>query len=65
VSKIGFTGDMRTRDTGIEAIMFPLLFIPDSGEEGFQVRELLQVSEQFQKEETNRIKSMTSPGGIS
>jgi hypothetical protein len=65
VSKIGFTGNMRTRDTGIEAIMFSLFFIPDSREEGFEVRELLQVSEQFQKEEADRIISMTSPGGIS
>jgi hypothetical protein len=65
MSKIGFTGNMITRDTGIEAIMFSLFFIPDSREEGFQVRGLLQVSEQFQKEEADRIISMTSPGRIS
>jgi len=64
MSEIGFAGDMRRRDTGIEAIMFPLFLIPDDREKGFQVRELLQISEQFQKEEADRIISMTSPGGI-
>jgi hypothetical protein len=65
MSEIGFAGDMRRRETGIEAIRFPLFLIPDDREKGFQVRELLQISEQFQKEEADRIISMTSPGGIS
>ena len=30
MSEIGFTGNMIRRDTGIEAIMFSLFFIPDS-----------------------------------
>ena len=51
---------MRTRDTGIEAIMFPLLLIPDSREEGFQVGELLQISEQFEEEEADGIIGMSS-----
>jgi hypothetical protein len=65
MSEVGFTGNMRKRDACIEAIMFSLFFIPDSREEGFEVRELLQVSEQFQKEEADWIISMASPGGVS
>jgi hypothetical protein len=64
VSEIGFTGDMRRRDTGIEAIMFPLFFITDSREESFQIGELLQISEEFYKEEANRVIGMTTYGGI-
>jgi hypothetical protein len=45
--EIGIPWDMRRRDTGIEAIMFSLFFIPDSREEGFQVRELLQITKQL------------------
>jgi hypothetical protein len=41
VSEIGFTGDVTRRDTGIEAIVFPLLFISDDREESFQIREFL------------------------
>jgi hypothetical protein len=65
MSEIGFTGNMRKRDACIEAIMFSLFFIPDSREEGFQVRELLQVSEQLKEKEADRIVSMASPGGVS
>jgi hypothetical protein len=65
MSEISLAGDMRKGDTGIEAIRFSLFFIPDSREEGFEVRELLQISEQFQKEEADWIVSMASPGGIS
>jgi len=65
MSEIGLTGNMRTRDTGIEAIMFSLFFIPDSREEGFQVRELLQITKQLQKKETDWIISMASHGRIS
>jgi len=64
VSEIGFTGDMRRRDTGIEAIMFSLLFIPDSREESFQIGELLQISEQFQKEEADGIVGIASHGRV-
>jgi hypothetical protein len=65
MSEIGLTGNMRTRDTGIEAIMFSLFFIPDSREEGFEVRELLQITKQLQKKETDWIISMASHGRIS
>jgi hypothetical protein len=65
MSEIGLTGNMGTRDTGIEAIMFSLFFIPDSREEGFQVRELLQITKQLQKKETDWIISMASHGRIS
>jgi hypothetical protein len=41
VSEIGFTGDVTRRDTGIEAIMFSLLFVPNDREERFQIREFL------------------------
>jgi len=44
--------------------MFSLFLIPDSREEGFQVRELLQVSEQFEKEEADGIIGMASYEGI-
>jgi hypothetical protein len=47
VSEIGFAGGMRKRDTGTEAIMFPLLLISDDGEESLQIMKLLQVSERF------------------
>jgi len=60
MSEISLTGDMTTRDTGIEAIMFSLFLIPDDGEESLQIGELLQVSEQFQKEEADRIIGMSS-----
>jgi len=65
VSEIGFTGDMRRRDTGIEAIMFSLLFITSDREESFQIGELLQVSKQFQKKEAGWIIGVSSPGGVS
>jgi hypothetical protein len=56
---------MRRRDTGIEAIMFSLLLIPDRREERLQIGELLQVSEQLQKEEADGVVGMPSPGGVS
>jgi len=65
VSEIGFTGDMGGRDTGIEEIMFSLLLITDDREESLQIGELLQVSEQFQKEEAEGVVGMSSPGGVS
>jgi hypothetical protein len=64
VSEIGIRWDMRRRDTGIEAIMFSFLIIPEDGEESFQIGELLQISEQFQKEEAGRIVGMSSHGRI-
>jgi len=64
MSEIGFTGNVRTRDPGIESIMFPHFFIPDSREEGFQVRELLQVSEQFEEKETDGIVGIASHGRV-
>jgi hypothetical protein len=64
VSEIGFTGDMRRRDTGIEAIMFPLFFITDDREESFQIGELLQISKQFQKKEADWVIGMATHGGV-
>jgi len=64
MSEIGFTGDMRRRDAGIEAVMFSLLIVPEDGEESFQIGELLQVSEQFEKEEANGIVGMPSHGRV-
>jgi len=56
---------MRGRDPSIEAIMSSLLLVSDDGEEGFQVRELLQITKQLQKKETDWIISMASHGRIS
>jgi len=64
MSEIGFAGDTRRRDTGIEAVMFPLLLISDRREESLQIGELLQISEQFQKEEADGIVGMPSYGRI-
>ena len=64
VSEIGFTGDMRRRDTGIEAIMFPLFFITDDREESFQIGELLQISKQFQKKEADWVIGMATHEGV-
>ena len=64
MSEIGFTGDVRRRDTRIEAIMFSLLFIPNDGEESFKIGELLQVSEEFEEEEADGIIGMSSYRGI-
>jgi hypothetical protein len=35
MSEIGFTGEMRRRDTGIEAIRLALLVISEDGEKSF------------------------------
>ena len=48
MSKVPVTGEMRKRDASIKAIMFSIFFIPKGGEEGFQIRELFEVSEQFE-----------------
>ena len=64
MGEIGFTGDIRRRDAGIEAVMFALLLIPDRREESLQIGELLQISEEFYKEEANRVIGMTTYGGI-
>jgi hypothetical protein len=64
VSEIGFTGNMRGRDTRIETIMSSLFFIPNEGEEGFEIGELLQVSEQLQEKEADRIIGMSSHRGV-
>ena len=55
---------MRGRDTRIEAIMFSLLFIPNDREKSFQIRELLQVSEEFKEEEADGVIGMASHRGI-
>jgi len=64
MSEISFTGDMRGRDTGIEAIMFSLLLISDDREESFQIGELLQISKQFQKKEADWVIGMATHGGV-
>jgi len=64
VSKIGFTGEMEIREAGIEAVMFSLFLIPDDGEESFQVRELFQVAEEFQKEEADWVVGMAADWGV-
>ncbi len=47
VGEIGFTGDVRRRDTRIEAIMFSFLFISNEREKSLQIGKLLQVSEEL------------------
>jgi len=37
MGEIGFTGDVRRRETAIEAIMFSFLFVPNDGEKSFQI----------------------------
>jgi hypothetical protein len=64
MSEISLTGDMTTRDTGIEAIMFSLFLIPDDGEKSLEIGELLQVSEQFQEKEADGIIGMSSHRGV-
>jgi len=44
--------------------MLSLLLIPDDREKGFQIGELFQVSEEFQKEEADWVIGMTSFLGI-
>jgi hypothetical protein len=65
MGEIGIRWDVRRRDSGIEAIMFSLFFIPDRREESLEVGELLQVSEEFQKEEADGVIGMPSYGRIS
>jgi hypothetical protein len=65
MSEISLTGDMTTRDTGIEAIMFSLFLIPDDGEKSLEIGELLHVLEQLKEKEADRIVSMASAGGVS
>jgi hypothetical protein len=65
VSEIGFARDMKGRDTGVEAIVFPLLFISDDREESLQIMELLQPLEQLKKKEADGVISMASHGGVS
>jgi hypothetical protein len=60
MSEIGFTGNMRGRDPSIEAIMSSLLLVSDDGEKSFQIRELFQISEEFQEKEADGIIGMSS-----
>jgi hypothetical protein len=55
---------MRGRDTRTETIMSSLFFIPNEGEEGFQIRKLLQVLEEFKEKEANRVIGMSSHRGV-
>jgi len=45
--------------------MSSFLFIPNDGKEGFHIGELLQISEEFQEEDADRVIGMTPFGGIS
>jgi hypothetical protein len=64
MSKVPVTGEMSKRDASIKAIMFSLLFIPEGGEEGFQIGELFEVSEQFDEEEADRVIGKASNRGV-
>ena len=64
MSEVGIPWDMRKRDTGIEAVIFSLLLISDYREESLQIGELLQVSEQLQKEEADGIIGVSSHGRV-
>jgi hypothetical protein len=64
MSKVPVTGEMRKRDACIKAIMFSLFFIAESDEEGFQIGELFEVSEQFEEEETDGVVGKASNGGV-
>ena len=64
MSKVPVTGEMRKRDAGIKAIMFSFLFVPEGGEEGFQIRELFEVSEQFEENEADGVIGMATNRGV-
>jgi len=59
MGEIGFTGDM-FEEAGIEAIMSSLFLITHNGEEGLQIGEFLQISEEFQEEKADGIIGMSS-----